>query len=325
MSTRIGITRPSPASGMVQSMTIVLVTGASGFIGRSTVAALLRRGAEVHAVARSSVISRGSEYWHTADLLDRHATTALVNRVAPDAVLHLAWFVEHNRYWTSTKNLEWVAASVFLARAAQQVGARRFVGTGTCYEYDFRDVIACNERSTPLRPTALYGIAKDATRRLIEGLAKQAGFSFAWARPFFLYGHGECERRLVPSVARALLAGEIARCGSGEALRDFIDVRDAGDALAAITLGTISGPVNVGTGTAVSIGTVASMLASLAGRPELVALGAIADRPNEPSRIAADITRLMSETDANPSRNLEDGLRSALEYWSTMKSDGERT
>src|SRR6266536_2555190 len=181
---------PSHAWKMVRSMTSVLVTGANGFVGRAAVAALLRRGAEVHAVARRPVTPGGSEYWHTADLLDRHATTTLLNRVAPDAVLHLAWFVEHGQYWTSAENLEWVAASVYLANAAQEAGSRRFVGTGTCYEYDFHDQVDCNEQSTAVHPTTLYGIAKDATRRLVEGLAAQDGFSFAWARPFFLYGSG---------------------------------------------------------------------------------------------------------------------------------------
>ena len=296
-------------------MTTVLVTGASGFVGRAAVAALLRRGAEVHAVARRSAKPIGSEHWHAADLLDQHATRPFVHRIAPDAVLHLAWIVEHGKFWTSIDNLAWVSASALLATAAYEAGARRFVGTGTCYEYGLQDCLDCNEHSTAIRPATLYGIAKDATRRLIEGFAGQVGLSFAWARLFFLYGPCEGEHRLVPSVARALLAGETAKCGSGKVLRDFLDVRDAGDALAAMTLGSIKGPVNVGSGTATSIAAVASTLGSLAGHPNLIALGALPDRSDEPPRIVADITRLRRETDAQPARQLEAGLRSALDYW----------
>lgn len=296
-------------------MTTVLVTGASGFVGRAAVAALLRRGAEVHAVTRHSAKPIGSECWHTADLLDQHATRPLVHRIAPDAVLHLAWIVEHGKFWTSIDNLAWVSASALLATVAHEAGARRFVGAGTCYRSSHPAWLDCNEHSTAIRPATLYGIAKDATRRLIEGFAGQTGLSFAWARLFFLYGPCEGEHRLVPSIARALLAGEIAKCSSGKVLRDFLDVRDAGEALAAITLGTIKGPVNVGSGAATSIATVALTLGSLAGRPNLVALGALPDRPDEPPRIVADITRLRRETDAGPRCQLEAGLRAALDYW----------
>ena len=304
-------------------MTRVLVTGASGFIGRAAVAALLSRGAEVHAVGRRAANPIGSEHWHSADLLDVHAAQALIGQIIPDAVLHLAWIVEHGKFWTSTENLAWVSASAQLAKLAHSVGTRRFVGTGTCYEYDHLASSICSERSTTLRPGPLYGVAKDATRRLIESFAEQVGLSFAWARLFFLYGPFEVEHRLVPSVARALIAGETAKCSSGRVIRDFMDVNDAGDALAAITLGTIAGSVNVGSGTAVSISTVVSILGSLAGRPDLLALGTIPDRPNEPARIVADVTRLRSETDARPCRHFEDGLRSALDYWAAEAKDAK--
>jgi nucleoside-diphosphate-sugar epimerase len=305
-------------------MTKVLVTGANGFVGRTAVAALLRRGAEVHAVTRRPADPTSSVRWHTADLLNPHSIAAVVRQAAPDVVLHLAWIVEHGLFWTSTENIPWVSASALPAKEAHAAGASRFVGVGTCFEYDLDEVLSCCEHSTSLRPKTFYGVAKDATRRLVEGFAQLVGLSFAWARLFHLYGQGEGERRLVPSVARAILAGTPAKCSSGTVVGDFMDVRDAGDALAAITLGTVTGPVNVGTGIATSVGMVASMLGSLAGRPELVALGALADRPNEPRRIVADITRLMTETDATRSRSLEDGLRSALEYWAQRAGGGSK-
>ncbi len=139
--------------------------------------------------------------------------------------------------------------------------------------------------------------------------------SFAWARLFFLYGPGESPGRLVPSVAQALANGEPAKCSSGTGVRDFMDVRDAGEALTSLALSDVSGAVNVASGSGISVADVARTLGRLAGKPELVQVGALEDRPTEPPRIVADVARLRDEVGYQPGRTLEAGLEEALAYW----------
>jgi nucleoside-diphosphate-sugar epimerase len=293
----------------------ILVTGASGFVGRAAVFALAGRDVDVHAMSRrpSHVPHHGS--WHKVDLLDRRAVESAVSKIRPDAVLHLAWYAEHGAFWNAPENLDWVGASLALARASADAGAQRFVGTGTCFEYGDTDGAPCSEADTPVCPADLYSVAKDACRRVIAAFAADSGFSFAWARLFYLYGPGEDERRLVPSLARSLAAGESADCSSGLVERDFMDVRDAGEALAAIALSDVAGPINIATGEATSVATVAETLGALCDRPDLVRIGALPDRPNEPSRVVADVKRLRAEVNFRPDRSLEEGLRDALDYW----------
>lgn len=294
----------------------ILLTGASGFVGRAAMEAFARRGVEVHAVSRRKPETAVPHIWHQADLLEPHSSSIVVNEVRPDAILHLAWIVEHGVFWTSPRNLDWVGASLALARDGANAGARSFIGVGTCYEYDWPEDGACNEVRTPLRPATLYGIAKDTARRQIEALSAEAGFAFAWARLFLLYGPGEDPNRLMPSLARALMAGEPAKCSSGRAVRDFIDVRDASEALAAIAFSGLTGPVNIATGEGTSIADIARKLGSISGRPDLVRIGALPDRPGEPPRIVADIGRLQNEAGFRPARSLDEGLRDTLRYWS---------
>jgi nucleoside-diphosphate-sugar epimerase len=290
----------------------VLVTGASGFAGKAALSALVTRGCDVVAVSRTRPGVAGGYSWRAVDLLDTAATVAVVRDVRPEAILHLAWTVEHGKFWTTPANLDWVAATLTLARAAAESGVRRFIGTGTCYEYAWPDDAPCDETTTPVVPSLLYGISKDATRRVLEAYCASAGMEFAWARLFFLYGAGEHPARLVPSVAAALAAGQPARCGSGRGIRDFIDVRDAGAALAALTTSPVTGAVNIASGQAVSIAEVAQLLGRLAGRPDLVHLGALADRPGEPPRIVADVRRLQDEVGFRSARTLEAGLGELL-------------
>ncbi|MBX3505002.1 MAG: NAD(P)-dependent oxidoreductase [Parvibaculum sp.] len=303
----------------------ILVTGASGFVGRAVLPPLLAAGAEVHAVSRTGGAAVDGCIWHRADLMEADRVHALVGDVRPQIVLHLAWCVEHGRFWTDPANLDWVAASLHLARAAAEAGASRFVATGTCYEYDWPDQGKCRECETPTAPHTLYDTSKDACRRILEAFFAQQGMDFAWGRLFFLYGAGETPSRLVASIARALVQGHKAPVSLGLAVRDFVDVRDAGAALAALALSAATGPVNIATGEGISVANLAMKLGEIAGRPNLVQLGALEDRAGEPPVIVADTERLTSEIGFRPLRTIDKGLGDALDYWASRLGQIDRT
>ena len=291
----------------------VLVTGASGFVGRQAVSALVQAGAEVHAVARNRLPIDCA--WHAVDLRDPDGAERLVGEVRPEAVLHLAWCVEHGVFWTDPANTAWVAATLALARASADAGCRHFTGVGTCFEYDWPATGDCREGVTPLIGHTPYDIAKAECRSALQALFAGQSEGFAWARLFFLYGQHEDPRRLAASVARALARGEPALCSRGLVVRDFMDVRDAGAGLAAIALAGTVGDINVASGQGARIADVATLLGDLAGRPELIRLGGLPDRADEPPRIVADVSRLTGEVGFRPRFDLRNGLRDALAFW----------
>lgn len=292
----------------------ILLTGASGFVGRHALTSLASAGVEVHAVSRCARAHEKGVAWHRADLLQSGVADALIKEARPDCVLHLAWCVEHGRFWTDPSNLGWVAATMGLASAAAEYGVGRFVGVGTCYEYDWPDKAPCDEYRTPVASHTLYDTSKDACRRMLEARFTGGETNFAWARLFFLYGPHEAPNRLVPSVARNLIEGKVAPCSRGIAVRDFMDVRDAGLALASLALSKVEGPVNIGTGEGRSVAEVASILGQLSGRPELVRIGKLPDREGEPPFIVAKVDRLRSEVGFNGAYSLEDGLSDMLDF-----------
>jgi nucleoside-diphosphate-sugar epimerase len=295
----------------------VLVTGASGFIGRHVISALDARGWEIHAAALGSPLGVAGIRWHTVDLLAPGEPARLVAAVRPSHLLHLAWYAEPARYWTSRENLRWARASIDLAEAFLDAGGQRIVGAGSCAEYDWQSG-HCVEGDTPLVPATLYGAAKRATGLMVEAMAAQAGVSSAWARLFFVYGPFEHPDRLVSSVVRALVAGQVAECSDGRQVRDFLYVKDVADALAAILESGVTGAVNVASGQPISVWDVVLRIGALVGRPELVRLGA---RPSDKvPRLTASTDRLGEVVGWAPQFTLDRALIETIDWWQAQRS-----
>ena len=289
----------------------VLVTGASGFVGRAILAPLAALGFEVHGVTRGAPPGPG---WHQADLLDEAAARHMLRALRPDILIHAAWSVEHGRFWTAPENAAWLEASTALFAHAAEAGTRRILGIGSCAEYAERapgDGAPWPE-TRPVAPGTPYGQAKAALAARLAGLADRHGLSWAWARLFLLFGPGEPEARLVPSVMRALLAGREAACASGRPVRDVAATGYVGRALACLAATRTGGPVNIGAGEGRPIREVVEIIGRLAGRPELIRLGALPDRPGEAPHMVADIGRLRRESGFTERHDLEAALARLL-------------
>ena len=292
-----------------------LVTGATGFVGRQTLAPLAARGFEVVGVtSHDRPLLIPDVQWRHVNLLDTAAARRLVEDVRPSHVLHLAWYAVPGRFWTAAENIDWLAASAALLLAFEDVKGRRFVGAGTCAEYDWADG-RCVEQQTRLGPATLYGRAKDAVRALMESVAARAAFSAAWGRVFHLYGPYEHPARFVPSVARSLLAGMPARCTIGTQLRDFLHVEDVGSAFAALLDSDVAGACNIASGHDVTIASVAHIIADLIGRPDLLQLGAVPSPPGDPPCLTASVGRLQNELRWQPRFTLRAGLEQTIDFW----------
>ena len=297
-------------------MSRVLLTGGTGFIGRHTIEPLTAAGHEVHAFSVSPPDESLGTVWHHVDLLDATATAEAIERTRPELLLHLAWDVTPGAFWTASTNVPWVAASLALLGEFLAAGGRRAVLAGTCAEYDWNGLReACREGTTPVRPHTLYGSCKHATHLVAETLAAQQGAELAWGRIFHLYGPGEREGRLVPSVARALLAGQAVPTSDGSQLRDFTHVRDVAAAFVALLGSDVQGAVNVASGKGVTVRAVIEAIAAETGHGELVEWGALARSPDDPPELVADVARLRDEVGFSASIPLEAGLRESVESW----------
>jgi nucleoside-diphosphate-sugar epimerase len=264
----------------------VLVTGSSGFVGRQVVAALALRGRALRLVLRAGrhalpvAGDRVERTIHTPDLFAESPSWWADACAGVDVVVHVAWYAEPGRYLESPLNMNCLVGTLSLAQGAAAARVRRFIGIGTCFEYDVR--AGHLSVDTPLQPTTPYASAKAAAYLSLASWLPLQGVEFAWCRLFYLYGEHEDARRLIPYVRSRVAAGEPVHLTSGNQIRDFMDVRDAGRMIADVALGDKQGATNICSGVPVTVRALAEQVADAFGRRDLLRFGARPDNRVDP-------------------------------------------
>jgi nucleoside-diphosphate-sugar epimerase len=264
----------------------VLLTGATGFVGRQVLRSLAEQSKRVKVIVRDGKqdqftrIPSVEKAITTADVFSKSVKwwTEVCDGI--DTVIHVAWYAEPGSYLQSTRNLDCLMGTLKMAKGATKAGVRRFVGVGTCFEYDLNAGMLSVE--TPLRPLTPYASAKAATYMSLSQWLPLQGVEFVWCRLFYLYGEGEDERRLVPYIRSTLAAGEPAELTSGNQIRDFLDVRDAGRLIVETALSGAQGAVNICSGIPITVCQLAEKIADEFGRRDLLKFGVRPDNIVDP-------------------------------------------
>jgi nucleoside-diphosphate-sugar epimerase len=292
----------------------ILVTGATGFIGQYTLLPLRELGFEVHIAGRSPAGDSAITF-HAANLFDPADIARVIGAAKPSHLLHLAWDTEPGKFWNAPINLDWVAASLALVRAFAEAGGSRAVLAGTCAEYSWDKEEPLDEMRSALVPGTLYGISKDALRRIIEAYAATASLSVAWGRIFFLYGPGEKSGRLVSDAIRALATKQRFATTDGLQRRDFMHVEDVAAGFAALAASDVRGAVNIASGDAVPVRAILETIAREVGGAGLLQLGARPRPADDPPLVEAAVDRLTREVGFVPRHSLQDGLAQTVRWW----------
>jgi UDP-glucuronate decarboxylase len=290
----------------------ILLTGATGFIGSHVARALVREGHEVHALVRAqSDLGRIKDLASSLHLIkgDLLNPAFVLQPSAFDLGLHLAWYVEPGKYLHQPQKDDWIAASLRLATTLRDGGCRRFVATGTSFEYAASSLP--QRETSPTTPSTAYGQAK---LELFEAL-QSIDIKLAWLRPFYLYGPDEDRRRLVPVVINSLLSGQETKLVPGERVRDFLHIEDVASAICAVAESQLTGAVNIASGVPTTVREIALKIGEALDRADLLKLGALPYATSEPIYLLADNARLREGTGWKPRYQLDEGLRQTIEWW----------
>jgi len=230
----------------------VLITGASGFIGMPLSKKLSELGCEVLGLVRSAPIeSQSSIIWLEADLSFPDSYKDRIELFRPEVLIHLAW--QDIPDFSLDKSLLNLNQSLqFLSFISQIASCRKILISGSCLEYG-RVKGKCKVTDDVL-PSNYFTLAKHSLRLWIESIAKEKSICLGWFRLFYVYGPGQREESLIPSILNHLKTGSLPEINTPLFANDYIFIDDVIDAFSIATNSSFkSGIYNLGTGKTISV------------------------------------------------------------------------
>ena len=292
----------------------VLVTGASGFLGRAVARRLREAGAEVHGTWRSRPVPDGVVTVDWPATLPQDGP-ALVARLRPDCILHLAAPVDLSRDDSVYDGLRAgiLDASQALAAAAISVGCR-LVHVGTCDEV--AGAPAPMNEDAPVATNSPYGALKAAAMEYLRMRARISSLELVALRVFRAYGPGG-RSGLVPAACQAALADCALPTTDGRQVREWNHVDDLAHDIVALAAhpGSAGSLLHVGGGPRLAVGDLATRIFTLCGRdPELVQRGRLPRREGEVEALFTDAAAVHALLGPRPRWSLDEGLRDTLDW-----------
>lgn len=274
----------------------ILVTGATGFVGKNFIRSINKFGFKVDLVVREncgvdfSKIDSVCEIIQTPDLFSHNSDWWENICKKYSTVVHLAWYVEPGSYINSDKNIDCLIGTLALIRGARRAGVKKFVGVGTCLEYDINNQNLSAELSS-LKPKSLYGACKLAVYNTLLQVFNEPENNFLWFRLFYL----------LPNKTDKILYGDNLRLGdyiksrifqnmpvhltNGTQIRDYLFVEEATNMMAEAIFEKKIGAMNICSGIPRTVRDVAEEIAFELGKPDLLRFGSKTSQANDPEYI----------------------------------------
>lgn len=296
-----------------------IVTGPTGAIGIALVSLLASKGIEVYAVVNPE--SPRKDRVPKAENV--HVVECGLSEIAylpekpgigkADAFFHLAWAGTagpgRNDIALQNNNLR---AALEAVEAAESLGCKVFVGTGSQAEYG--RVSEPLRPEMPLRPENAYGIAKMQAEKMTRELCRSYGIRHVWPRILSVYGPYDNERAMIPNLIRALQRGERPKLTEGAQVWDYLFSEDAAKALYALALHGKDGcAYPLGSGEKRPLRAYVEELRDVVSPGAELGFGEIPYGDRQVMFLSADISAIQKDTGWRPETPFKEGIRKCLE------------
>lgn len=304
----------------------VLVTGANGFVGPHLARALTARGALVVGAGLGDRPQESSVFaWHPMELASSASVREMLERLRPDAIVHLAGQSSAARSFEApVETFEAnVLGTLHLLQGVQALApAARTVVVGTSEVYGPLEQGMRADEDAPQSPVSPYAFSKAVADRMAAEFVGLHGLDVVRARAFGHTGPGQTPRFVLPAFAQQVAAIEagraepVLRVGNLEVTRDLSDVRDIVEGYCALLERGRRGEVyNLCRGEGVLLSRVAADLAAMANVEVRIEVDPARLRPADVPYLVGNPARIHRDTGWAVTRPLEQTLRDVLQEW----------
>ncbi|WP_299979415.1 NAD(P)-dependent oxidoreductase [Desulfobacula sp.] len=234
----------------------ILITGATGFVGRKVVEQCLQYDFDITICGLNEIKlhEMEKEFGVKAIAFDIKKSHNNWSKYTghPDILIHLAW-----EGLTDYKDLIHIETQPFthyqFLKSMLQGGLKSLTVAGTCSEYGMQE--GCLSEDMPTLPNNSYGVGKDTLRKFLEVLGNEYSFSLKWLRYFYMYGQRQSPTALFPQLKASIKRQDkIFNMSGGEQLRDFLPVETIAEyTIKAAIQDTINGIINICSGKPISV------------------------------------------------------------------------
>jgi len=306
----------------------ILVTGAKGFLG-TAVTHRLRKDK-----SREVIPLEGRKQW---DLTNQKHVDYILKEFEPNVIVHLAAVcggIGINREQPGKFMYDNLSMGMNLIESCRKYGKLdKFVMVGTVCAYPKFTPVPFKEddlwNGYPEETNAPYGIAKKTLTELLIAYHKQYGFESTNLIPVNMYGpydnFNPSSSHVIPAlilkVDRAMQVGKgnIELWGTGQASREFLYVDDCALAIdKSIETQTTPHPINIGTGSEISIKELATMIAKMMGYEGTISYNS--DFPDGQPRRCLDVNNAFKVLGFEAKTKLYDGLKNTISWYYKYKN-----
>lgn len=301
----------------------VLITGGTGFVGANLTRYMLSRGCEVHLIVRPQHATwrlaniENAIHLHIIDLMQYDELWKLLEKVHPEWIFHLAAYgaysTQRDLQQMITTN---IASTANLLRASLHVGFESFVHTGSSSEYGLKT--NAPKENDWLDPNSYYACTKAAATHLCRHLSIEHNAHITTLRLYSAYGPFEEPTRLIPTLARHALRGDLPPLVSPNIARDFVYVEDACRAyeLAAMYPQQERGAIyNVGTGVQTTLDMAVKHVISICSLNVEPQWGSMPDRDWDTTSWVANCEKIHRELGWQPQIDFVEGFQRTLKWF----------
>lgn len=307
----------------------VLITGAGGFIGSHLTEILVAGGAQVRAFVRynsradigllsllpSSILQAVDIV--AGDLRDLSAVKSAIGGI--DYIFHLGALIAiPYSYIHPAEVIETnIMGTMNILLAARELDIKRVIHTSSSEVYGTALTVPINENH-PLQGQSPYSASKIGADKIVESFSCSYNVPVVTVRPFNTYGPRQSERAVIPTIIAQALTKDQIHLGNLDASRDLTYVSDTVDGfLKAGSAPNVEGDTfNLGTGSEIRIGELASEIISLVGEPKEIVVDPHRLRPekSEVQRLLSDNRFANDKLAWKPQVSLRDGLKQTIEW-----------
>ena len=305
-------------------MKTVVVTGATGVIGRALINLCIKKGYDVLAV-----VHRQSERTKDLELID-HCKVMYLNlseyNYALDEIkkqnihlvnfeyfIHLAWMSTYGEGRDNVNSqLDNIQASLQAVQFAKNLGCSTFVGIGSQAEYGRIDGMLTP--TTPAFPETGYGIAKLCAGQMTRLLCNQLDIKHIWCRVLSVYGPYDRDQTLISTAVSKMLANETTEFSPCNQLWDYIYSEDAAKAILCCAQNGKDGSIYViGSGEVHQLKEYIQIIARLTGYKKEIGFGLRSYNENQVMYLQAD-TSSLQDVGFETETTFNEGILKVIEY-----------